>query len=164
DSNYSNGGEQMFQRSNVACERALALDPNLIAAQEQLITNHVERREKKKTYDEAQTFVQRPPGNAVAPFPFGDVLPYARILQESTRECDIALSLDRNWQFRSCAWSFGYSGKPERGMDFVRLDAGSEWAAWATAHMLLRQGKLGATREAVKSMAPNPRYHRDLLE
>ena len=28
DATYSKGGEQMFQRSNAALERALALDPN----------------------------------------------------------------------------------------------------------------------------------------
>jgi hypothetical protein len=30
DSNYLNGGEQMFQRSTAASERALVLDPNMI--------------------------------------------------------------------------------------------------------------------------------------
>ena len=32
DATYSNGGEPMFQHSNVALERALSLDSNLIAA------------------------------------------------------------------------------------------------------------------------------------
>jgi serine/threonine protein kinase len=32
DATYSSGGEQMFQHSNTALERALTLDPNLIAA------------------------------------------------------------------------------------------------------------------------------------
>ena len=39
DSQYSNGGEDSFQRSNAACERALALDPKLILAAAQLVTN-----------------------------------------------------------------------------------------------------------------------------
>src|SRR5467141_537661 len=43
DANYSDGGEAMFQRSNSACERALALDPNRIVAAGQMITNRVER-------------------------------------------------------------------------------------------------------------------------
>ena len=36
DATYSKGGELMFQRSNAALERALALDPNVIAAASQL--------------------------------------------------------------------------------------------------------------------------------
>src|ERR1700730_13658806 len=37
DASYSTGGEQAFQRSNTAYERALALDPNLITAASQLM-------------------------------------------------------------------------------------------------------------------------------
>jgi len=55
-------------------------------------------------------------------------------------------------------------GKTERAMDFVRLDAGSEWAAYITPSILLREGKIQEAREAVKHMPTSPRYHRDLLE
>jgi len=37
--NTSNGGEAMLQRSEAACERAVALDPNLMSAATQLITD-----------------------------------------------------------------------------------------------------------------------------
>ena len=37
-------------------------------------------------------------------------------------------------------------------MDFVRLDAGSEWAAYATPSILLREGKIAEAREAVRHM------------
>ncbi len=55
-------------------------------------------------------------------------------------------------------------GKTERAADFVRLDAGSEWAAYITPSVLLREGKIAEAREAVKRMPNAPRYHRDLLE
>ena len=55
-------------------------------------------------------------------------------------------------------------GNPERAADFVRLDAGSEWAAYAMPSILLREGKIPEAREAVKRMPTTPRYHRDLLE
>jgi len=45
DSLYGGGGEQMFQMSNAAFERALALDPNRVGAASSLITAHVERGE-----------------------------------------------------------------------------------------------------------------------
>ncbi len=48
DATYSSGGEQMFQHSNTALERALALDPNLMAAASQLIVNRVDRGEVGK--------------------------------------------------------------------------------------------------------------------
>ena len=55
-------------------------------------------------------------------------------------------------------------GKTERAADYVRLDAGSEWAAYAMPSIYLRQGKIAEAREAVKHMPTAPRYHRDLLE
>ncbi len=49
-------------------------------------------------------------------------------------ECNTALALDPgNYTFRSCAWAFMELGKAERAADFIRLDAGSEWAAYMTA-------------------------------
>jgi len=41
-------------------------------------------------------------------------------------------------------------------MDFVRLDAGSEWAAWVTPHVFLRQGTVSEARDAVKKVAVTP--------
>jgi len=165
DATYSTGGEPMFQRSNTAYERALARDPNLIFAAGQLITNRVERGELGKAYEEAVALVKRRPESAQAHFTFGYVLRYAGMLEESTRECDTALALDPgNYQFRSCAWAFMELGKFDRAMDFVRLDAGSEWFASVMPSLLLREGKLAEAREAVKHMsAAPPFFHRDLL-
>ena len=71
DSTYSNGGEQMFQHSNAALERALALDPNLIAAASQLIVNRVDRGELGKAYESALALVKRRPESAQAHFDSG---------------------------------------------------------------------------------------------
>src|SRR6516165_1595343 len=56
------------------------------------------------------------------------------------------------------------SGDTKRAEDFVKLDAGSEWAAYVTPSLLLREGKIDQAREAVTKMPTAPRYHRDLLE
>ena len=165
DADYSGGGEEMFQRSNTACERALALDPNRMVAAGQLITNRVERGELGKAYEAARALVKRRPESAQAHFTLGLVLRYTGMLEEATRECDTALALDPgNYQFRSCALAFMEVGNTERALEFLRLDAGSEWAAFITPAILLRAGKLAEAREAVKKMSANPVYHRDLLE
>jgi serine/threonine protein kinase/tetratricopeptide (TPR) repeat protein len=165
DADYSDGGEPMFQRSNKACERAVELDPNRITAARQLIANRVERGELGKAYQAAQALVQHRPESAEAHFAIAYVYRYAGMLQQSTIECNTALALDPgNYSFRSCAWAFMELGKTERAADFVRLDAGSEWAAYVTPSILLREGKIAEAREAVKRMPNTPRYHRDLLE
>ncbi len=165
DATYSNGGEQMFQHSNVALERALALDPNLIAAASQLIVNRVDRGELGKAFEAAADLAKRRPENAQAHFTLGYVQRYAGMLEESTRQCDTALTLaPGNFQFRSCAWAFMELGKFDRARDFIQLDAGSEWANYITPSLLLREGRTAEAREAVKRMSNAPHYHRDLME
>jgi serine/threonine protein kinase/tetratricopeptide (TPR) repeat protein len=165
DADYSDGGEPMFQRSNKAYERAIELDPNRLFAAGHLITNRVERGELGKAYQEAQAMVKRRPESAEAHFTMSFVYRYAGMLEQATSECNTALALDPgNYAFRSCAWAFMELGRTERARDFVRLDAGSEWAAYVTPSLLLREGRVQEAREMVKRMPTTPRYHRDLLE
>lgn len=155
----------MFQRSNKACERALALDPNRIVAARQLIANRVERGELGRAYEMAQALVKQRPESAQAHFALAYVLRYAGMLERATSECDSAFALDpQNYMFRSCAWAFMELGNTERARDYIQLDAGSEWAAYVMPSILLREGKIAEAREAAKRMPTAPRYHRDLVE
>ena len=165
DADYSDGGEPMFQRSNKACAKAIELDPNRLVAAGQLISNSVERGELGKAYRAAQALVKRRPDSAQAHMTMAYVYRYAGMLEQSSGECNTALALDPgNYTFRSCAWAFMETGNTDRAADFIRLDAGSEWALYATPSLLLREGKVAEAREAVKRMPTTPRYHRDLLE
>ena len=165
DADYSDGGEVMFQRSSQAYQKAIQLDPNRMVAAGQLINNHVERGELSAAYQQALALVKRRPDSPQAHFTMGYVYRYAGMLEQAASECDTALALDPgNYAFRSCAWVFMELGKTERAEDYIRLDAGSEWALYATPSLLLRQDKIPQARDAVKRMPTSPRYHRDLLE
>jgi len=87
DSDYGGGGEQMFQRSNAAYERALALDPNRVAAASSLITNRVERGELGRAYDAATDLVRHRPQRADAHFAFSYVHRYGAMLDQAAQEC-----------------------------------------------------------------------------
>jgi eukaryotic-like serine/threonine-protein kinase len=164
DSYYGGGGEQMFQRSNAAFERANALDPNRMVSASHLITNRVERGELGRAYAAAMDLVKRRPQSADAHFALSYVLRYAGMQEKATQECNTAHSLDPgNFDFRSCAWAFLELGQPDRAMDFVHLDAGSQWAAWVTPYVYLAAGNVGLARESVKYVATAPAYHRNLL-
>jgi serine/threonine protein kinase len=164
DSTYGGGGEEKFQRSNAAYERAISLDPNRIAAASSLITNRVERGELGRAYDAATDLVRRRPQSADAHFALSYVLRYAGMLDKAGEECNTARALDPgNFTFRSCAWAFVESGKTERAMDFVHLDAGSEWAAWVTPYIYLAEGKVSEARENAKNVGKASTYHRELM-
>jgi hypothetical protein len=165
DATYSDGGAAMFDRSNHAFERALLLDPNFDLAAGQLITNRVDRGELVKAYRDADALVKRRPDSPRAHFTLAYVLRYAGLLEESEKECDTAVRLDPgNYTLRSCAWSFIQLGKVDRAMDFVRLDAGSEWAASMTTLVLLGQGELEEARGTAKKMAVEVFNRRELIE
>jgi eukaryotic-like serine/threonine-protein kinase len=156
DSHYSGSGDQMFQRSTAAYERALALDPDFSDAAGQLITNRVERGDLGKAYRDAGTLIQRHPENASAHFAMSYVLRYAGILSEATRECDTALSLDPgNYQFRSCAITFDLLGKTDRAMDFLKLDPGSSWVSINLPLHFERAGKRTEALESAKNLRPD---------
>jgi tetratricopeptide (TPR) repeat protein len=165
DSTYGGGGEEMFQRSNSAYERAISLDPNRVMAASSLITNRVERGELGRAYDAATDLVRRRPQSADAHFALAFVLRYAGILDKSTQECNAARQLDPgNFFFRSCAWSFLEMGKTDRAIDFVHLDAGSEWAAWVTPYIYLAEGNVSEAHNAAKNMGKAASYHRELMD
>ncbi len=165
DSVYGGGGEDVFQKSNNAFERAVTLDPNRVMAASSLITNRVERGDLGRAYDAATDLVRRRPQSADAHFALSYVYRYAGMLPESAEQCNAARQLDPgNFAFRSCAWSFAEMGKTDRAMDFVQLDSGSEWAAWVTPYVNLAEGNVGEARKNTKSMAKAPFYHRDLME
>ena len=165
DSNFSDGGETMFQRSSAAYERAISLDPNRVEAASLLIVNRVERGELGRAYDQASALVQRRPQSADAHFALSYVLRYAGMLEKATEQCNEARQLDPgNFSFRSCGWAFLEMNQTDRAMDFVKLDAGSEWAAWVTPYIYLGQGDIADARAAARNMSKGPTYHRDLME
>ena len=162
---YGDGGEPMLKRSDSVTERALALDPNLISATAWLIARQTDRGDTAHAYAQASALLKRRPDSAMAHFALAYVLRYAGLLDESAHECDTALALDRgNYQLRSCSGPFVQLGQAKRAMDFVRLDAGSEYAAMQTGAILLGQGKLAEARQAIQGASQSPLMGRDLIQ
>ncbi|MBZ5647645.1 MAG: protein kinase [Acidobacteriia bacterium] len=164
DAAYFGGGEAVMKRSDSAYERAIALDPNLISARAHLTENRVEKGELAKAYQDGEELVRLRPENAHAHFTLAYMLRYAGLLGDSARECDTAAALDPgNFDFRSCAITFFEMGRTDRAMEFLRIDAGSEWATDILPSVFLRAGKLEAARQALGKMSANPTWYRFLL-
>jgi serine/threonine protein kinase/tetratricopeptide (TPR) repeat protein len=154
DSAYSNGGRAMFDRSNAALERALAIDPDLVPASSALITNRTESGELAKAYTDAIELVRRRPQSGQAHFALSYVLRYAGMAEDAGRECETALSLDRgDFQFRSCALAFEQIGEIDKALEFARLDSGSQWTTRRIPTILLRGGKTKEAKETVKQQS-----------
>jgi DNA-binding winged helix-turn-helix (wHTH) protein/TolB-like protein len=143
DSRYAGGGQRALERADATAQRALALDPNNIAASANLVGNRVERGQLVAAYREARDMVQRRPDNALSHFILSYVLRYAGLLQEAAVQCETALSLDpQNPAWRSCSGVFLLLGNYQRSLDYVSLDRGSVWSRAHVIDALLREGKV----------------------
>jgi TolB-like protein len=153
DGGYSDGGTAAMERARAAAERALQIDPNLTDAAARLIILRVEAGDLAGAFDDASRLVRLRPDSALAHFILGYVLRYGGALKDSARECDTALALDRKdpgW--RSCGLPFVLLGDYEHAMDYVRLDAGSQWSFIVEADLRLRQGRPAETLALLRKL------------
>ncbi len=165
DAIYSGGGKEGYQKANSAYERALALEPGRISAAGFLAQLRVELGELNKAYADAEDLVRRRPESAMAHFSLAYVLRYAGLLEEAQRECDTALAIDPgNYNFRSCSFAFMEAGKTDRALDYLRVDAGSEWSNAVMPAALMRAGRIEEARRAVQAMSDSPTWMKAFLQ
>jgi TolB-like protein len=136
------------QRSRVAFERALALDPDFMAAAANQVVDRVEGGDLDAAYARAADMVRRRPQSGDAHFSLAYVLRYAGLQSEAAKECDAALEADpKSANFRSCYVTFMFLRDYERARTFLRLDAGSDWSRSREGGILLREGHRAEARK-----------------
>ena len=162
---YGPGSRGLMSRTVPALRRALALDPNLEDAAQQIVSLDADAGKLPLAYQEAKTMVDKRPQSGFAHFTLSYVLRYAGLSRDAARECEEATRLDPgNYQFRSCASVFAMLGQYDRARAFLALDAGSEWSNNAQAHVLLREGKTQAAVEWLHRLPDSPFFHTRALE
>jgi TolB-like protein/Flp pilus assembly protein TadD len=157
----SAGNLDAYPRAAAASERALALDPNLSEAAKSLIVLVTERGNLAEADAKARELLRQRPRDPQAHFSLSYVLRYAGLLEEAARECDAAHAADpQNLQFRSCGLVFTHLGQYDRAREYLRADAGSQWARAREAEILMRQGK----RKEAAALMPAGGWRSTLLE
>jgi len=162
---YGVGATGTMTRTTPALRRALALDPNLEDAEQQIVSLDADAGKLAQAYREAKAMVEKRPQNGFAHFTLSYVLRYAGLAKEAAAECDTALRLDPgNYQFRSCEPVFVNLGQLARARDFLQLDAGSEWSNNVEAQLLLREGKKDEALELWRRLPSSPFFHTRAVE
>ena len=165
DAIYSGGGTAGYQRSNAAYQRALSLEPGRVSAAGFLAANEVEAGNLDKAYEDAWALVRKRPDNAFAHYSVAYVLRYAGLLDMAQSECDQALAIDsKNFNWRSCSFAFFEQGKSARAMEYLNLDAGSEWSNAVRVSVLMRHGKATEAQQAAQQMTDNAMWMRGVLQ
>ena len=152
-------------RSYSTLQRALALDPNLVNAEQQIISQDTDRGNLVHAYRQAKSMVERHPQSGIAHFTLSYVLRYGSVLEEARNECDTAIRLDPgNYMFRSCSALYLSAEIPERGKAFFDLDSGSEWNNNITAIQLLRAGKTDEALAKIRLLPDSSFFHGRAIE
>jgi eukaryotic-like serine/threonine-protein kinase len=157
---YGVGATGKMSRTEPTLRRALALDPNLEDAAQQIVSLDTDAGKLVPAYKEAKTMVENRPQSGFAHFTLSYVLRYAGLSKEAAQECLTAVRLDPgNYQFRSCASAFFATGEYQRARDFLNLDAGSEWSNNVEINILVREGKIREAVERLHKMPDSPFFH-----
>jgi len=160
-----NGGAATRLRAKAALQKAVALDPEQIQAAADLINMEEEEGELNQAYDETSNLLRQRPNNGAVHLVRAYVLWYPGLLDEASRECDKARSLDAGTiDLASCGHIFVAASKYERAMDYYRLEAGNDFEKGGEVEVLVRQGKQDAALQVVRTMGMEPFYGRQLLE
>jgi eukaryotic-like serine/threonine-protein kinase len=165
EEDYGPGATGTMLRTLPAFRRALSLDPNLEDAAAQIVSLDTDAGKLAQAYRGAKAMVDRRPQSGFAHFSLSYVLRYASLSKEAAEECKTAVRLDPgNYEFRSCSGVFYWTGQFDRAMDFVNLDAGSEWSNNMEVQVLLRQGKTSEALDRLHKLPDSPTFHTRALE
>jgi len=162
---YGVGATGIMTRTLPALRRALALDPNLEDAAQQIVSLDTDAGKLVQAYQEAKQMVEKRPQSGFAHFTLSYVLRYASLTKEAAEECDAAIRLDPgNYQFRSCASVFYLTDQFDHAREFLIADAGSEWTNNVEVGLLLRQGKKSEALQRLHQMPESSFFHPRALE
>jgi TolB-like protein len=157
---YGVGANGTMSRTEPALRRALALDPNLEDAAQQIVSLETDSGKLAQAYQEAKAMVEKRPQSGFAHFTLSYVLRYASLSKEAADECNSAVRLDPgNYQFRSCASVFFLSQQFDRARDFLKLDAGSEWSNNVEVSVLLHEGKTSEALDRLRQLPDSSFFH-----
>ena len=157
---YGVGATGVMTRTLPALRRALALDPNLEDAAQQLVSLDTDAGKLVQAYREAKDMVEKRPQSGFAHFTLSYVLRYASLSKEAAQECDTALRLDPgNYQFRSCSSVFYLTAQFDHAREFLNADAGSEWTNNVEVALLLREGKKTEALQRLRHMPESSFFH-----
>jgi serine/threonine protein kinase len=157
---YGVGATGTMSRTEPTFRHALALDPNLEDAAQQIVSMDADAGKLAQAYQEAKAMVAKRPQSGFAHFTLSYVLRYASISTEAGDECDLALRLDPgNYQFRSCAPLFTFTGRLDHAGTFFNLDAGSDWSKNAEVNLLVREGKTTEALAILRQLPDSSFFH-----
>jgi DNA-binding winged helix-turn-helix (wHTH) protein/tetratricopeptide (TPR) repeat protein len=151
------GAAPARQKSLAAHRKALELDPDLISSAKLIVTYRAEAGDLEGAYHDARRLLEHFGPGADTHFALSYVYRYGGLLDDSQRECELALDRDpQDPRLRSCGYAYLYGGKLSRAMGFFKLDEGSYFVQWATVLYEMRLNDSAAALQVARQAADEP--------
>jgi serine/threonine protein kinase/tetratricopeptide (TPR) repeat protein len=148
-------GGDMSRSAEVAFERALALNPELISAIVDISTYYPDSGRTDEAYELAQRAIEINPNNAMGHFARGYATRYAGMMEESEREMRIAIDLDStNVRFRTAGNTFLITKQYDDARRAFAIDAPNPYWIWGTGLTYLQEGRREDAKRILERSGP----------
>jgi non-specific serine/threonine protein kinase len=151
DSDFGGGGDEMYQKTVAALQRAHQLDSDLLAASTMLIERRAFYEDLTSSFAQIQELARKRPRTAWVHAVFSEVLRAAGALKQAARECEIVRQLDPEFYTGGCVVLHVHMG------DFVKAREGinrtpGDFNTMMLGQILLREGRVEEALPKLKTI------------
>jgi len=141
EADYGIRGEEMFNKSIAALERAHQLDPQLLSASTSLIELRMFFGDLAVSFAQIQELAQRRPRSAEVHSLFAEALRVAGALEQAARECEATHQLDPELPTGHCYVLYIHMGDLARARQEIERSPG-EFSTMMLGQVLVREGRV----------------------
>jgi serine/threonine protein kinase/tetratricopeptide (TPR) repeat protein len=156
EADYGISGEEMFNKSIAALDRARQLDPELLSASTSLIELRTFYGDLVVSFAQIQELAQRRPRSAEVHSLFAEALRVAGALEQAARECEITHQLDPEFP-TDCFVLYIHMGDLAKTRQEIDRTAG-DFSSFMLGHVLLREGRIDEALPRLKIVPGGSNY------
>lgn len=156
DASYGEGTRKAYEESEKAYQRALVLDPELVAAASGLISHWTEKGDLEGAFDVVSEMLTRLPLSVPLRSAAAYVLRFAGLHHDSATHAETALQIDRDPRLGHAALTYLALLEYERSLDFLALREGTAWAENVRMFIFLHRGSASDALSTARRIASDP--------
>jgi TolB-like protein len=141
DSDFGNGGEEMYNKTVAALQRAHQLDPDLTPASTMLIERRAFFEDPAGSFAQIEELALRHPRNPAVHDVFSEVLRAAGAPEQAARECETVHQLDPEFPSGNCVVLYVHTGDFAKARREIDRSPG-DFNTMMLGQILLREGKV----------------------
>jgi serine/threonine protein kinase len=151
EADFGSGGEEMYNKTVAALQRAHQLDPDLLAASSWLIETRSFYEDLTPSFAQIQELARKRPRSASVHYVFSEVLRAAGALNQAARECETVRQLDAEFPTGACVVVYVHKGDFIKARQEIDRSPG-DFSTMMLGQILLREGRVEEALPKLKSI------------